>query len=94
MDRPVSRTPEQKHADNLLAEAIDTALVAHGIKTGVASEYIVLVAQHRFSDNGNQYTSIARLTSDDGVPHYRLLGLLDYAATCYRADLTEPDEED
>lgn len=90
----MSRTPQQKQADDRLTEAIEAALIAHDIKTGVVSEYIVLVAQHRFGDDGAQHVSIGRLVSGDGVPHYRLLGLLDYAATCYRASITEPDEDE
>lgn len=90
------RTPEQRTADDALTEAIEAALRAHDAKTGVTSDYIVLVAQQNFDDEGASTTSIARLVRDDGVPHYRLLGLLDYAATCYRADLAapSPDGED
>lgn len=83
----MARTPEQKAVDDALTEAIEAALHAHDAKTGVTSDYIVLVAQQNFDADGESTTSIARLVRDDGIPHYRLLGLLDYAATCYRADL-------
>lgn len=88
------RTPEQKTADCILENAIKGALEAHGLKRGALGDYIVLTVETLFDSEGGQSTSIARLTSDDGVPHYRLLGLLDYAATMYRADITTPDGED
>lgn len=90
----MARTPEQKAADDALDAAIESALAAHDLKTGVTSDYIVIVAQQHFDDDGNQRTNVARLVPGDGVPHYRLLGLLDYAATCYRVDITTPDDEE
>lgn len=88
------RTSEQRAADCVLENAIKDALRAHGLKRGTLGDYIVLTVETLFDGEGAQSTSIARLTSDDGVPHYRLLGLLDYAATMYRADITTPDDDE
>lgn len=87
------RTSEQKTADDNLEAAIRAALEAHNLGRGTLVDYIVLTAETLFGDDGIQRTNIARLTAGDGVPHYRLLGLLDYAATMYRADITTPDED-
>jgi hypothetical protein len=88
------RTAEQRAADRALEEAIKGALEAHELSRGALGDYIVLTVETRFDNDGRQTTSIARLTSDDGVPHYRLLGLLDYASTMYRDEITTPDDEE
>lgn len=90
----MARTPEQKAADEQLGAAIEAALAAHGLKTGVTSDYIVVAAQQHFGDDGVQRTNIARLVPGDGVPHYRLMGLLDYALTHYRTDICFADEDE
>ena len=86
------RAQAEKAADDTLAAAIEDALVVHGLKTGVTTEFVVLVAQQHVDDDGDTATNIARLISDNSIPYYRILGLLDFAATCYRAEITDMED--
>ncbi len=89
----MARTPEQKAADERLEQAVKDALEAYDLNTGALVDVLVLTAQTRFDEEGEQYTNVARLTLG-GMPHYRILGLLDFAQTAYRSDIAVcPDEE-
>lgn len=90
----MARTAEQKAADERLEQAIKDALEAYDLATGALVDVLVLTAQTRFDEDGEQYTNVARLTLG-GLPHYRILGLLDFAQTAYRGDIAMcPNDEE
>lgn len=72
-------TPEQKAATERLEEAVKAALEAQGLGVGVLTEFVVVAAQARFEADGGSSTGVYYLTSGEGVPYYRMLGLLDFA---------------
>lgn len=80
-------TPAQKAATEQLDQAIKTALEAHGLAVGVLTDYVVVCAQQRFEDDGSASTGVYHITSGDGVPYYRLLGLLDYTRVALRGEI-------
>lgn len=82
----MGRTPEQKAADDRLEEAVKAAMDAYGLTNGALVDVLVLTAQTRFDGDGEQYTTIGRLTLG-GMPHYRILGLLDFARAAYKSDI-------
>lgn len=89
----MARTAEQKTADNALEEAIRNAVGAYGLSRGAIVDMIVLYSQTRFDEDGEQYTTVGRLTLG-GLPHYRILGLLDFAATAYRGEIAMCEDEE
>ena len=89
----MTRTPDQKAADNALEEAVKRALEAYDLNRGALVDVLVLSAQTRFDEDGGQYTTVARLTLG-GMPHYRILGLLDFAQAAYRGDISATPDED
>jgi hypothetical protein len=88
----MARTPEQKAADDRLEDAVKAAMDAYDLTNGALVDVLVLTAQTRFDDEGEQYTTVGRLTLG-GMPHYRILGLLDFAQAAYRSDIaTSPSD--
>jgi hypothetical protein len=82
-------TPEQTAATERLDEAIKSSLEALGLGVGVLTDYVVICAQQRFEDDGTASTGIYHVTSGDGVPYYRLLGLLDYTRIALRGEIVD-----
>ncbi|HEX6682965.1 MAG TPA: hypothetical protein VF062_09235 [Candidatus Limnocylindrales bacterium] len=87
----MSRTPEQKAADEALTAAVEQALTAYGSEeqSYVLTEYVVLTAQTRYDEDGDAVTAVGIVYRDGDVPHHRALGLIDYAATRLRAAIAE-----
>jgi hypothetical protein len=85
------RTPEQIEADDGLTDAITKVIKAyHGAERAfVLSEYVVLVAQQGWEDDGDSVTAMTSVPRDGDVPIHRLLGLVEYASTRYRATIAE-----
>lgn len=94
MERTVSgRTEEQKAADAGLDEAIKRALLAYEADPEyLLIDYIVLTAETRFDDKGQQYTAYTRLYRDGDMPWYRILGLLDMHRTLAHSLCTSGDD--
>jgi len=87
----MSRTPEQKAADEALTAAIEAAARLH-FEEGqgwVMSEYVTVAAHHRFDEEGESYTAVSLIYRDGDVPYHRALGLLEYAAARMRAAIME-----
>jgi hypothetical protein len=55
---------------------------------GVLTEWIVVSAHQRF-DGDDHATQVMRLLPLDVMPYHRAMGLLDYAHTLYRHEITE-----
>lgn len=82
----MSRTPEQIAADDALTAAIEQVLRSY-CDDGVAwlsSQYVVIVAQHRYDDEGEALTGVGVLYRDGDVPTHRAMGLVEYARTRMR----------
>lgn len=86
------RTEEQREADDALTDAINRVLVAYhdyDSETPLLTEYLVIATQRGFADDGTGITSTASIPRDNNVPLHVLLGLTEYAATCYRKRIGE-----
>lgn len=87
------RTDEQKRADEQLTAAILAVRNAyHGDDEYLLTDYIVLTAETRFDEHGDQYTAYSRLYRDGDMPWYRILGLLDvHRQLCHAASVAGDD---
>jgi hypothetical protein len=80
---------ERKAAYARLADAIQDVSRIEGAH-GVITEWVVVTAHQRYDDEGDARTQISQLMPDgDDVPYHRVMGLLDYALTLRRAEITE-----
>lgn len=73
-------------ANERLRVAAHEALEAHDMAEGVVTDLVVIVSQQYFDDEGIPHTQVAYL-APDAPPHYRLLGLIGYAATRLRTEI-------
>lgn len=55
---------------------------------GITTDWVVVAAVQRFEDD-EQRTQILRLLPPNDTPYHRVMGLLDYAHTLYRHEITE-----
>lgn len=69
-----------------LEDAIKEELERIGAQ-GVLTEWVLVTATTRYEDEG-AVTQIATIMPDDQVPYHRLMGLLDYALTKAREEIT------
>lgn len=83
-------TPEERVAAERLDAAVRDALEAYGMAVGVVTDLVVIYAQQYFADDGVPHTQVGYL-SPSQPPHYRLMGLVDYAQTRLRAEVAEAD---
>lgn len=72
-----------------LAQAIE-AVARYEEAEGVLTEWVVVTATERFDDDGTKLTQICTLLPADHVPYHRVMGLLDYALSLKRAEITAP----
>lgn len=84
-----------KDATTQLEDAIRAKLATYDTGGGILTDWIVIAAQQGFDEDGDATTSVGLLLPNDSFPMYRILGLLDYAATVERAHVAEnaSDEE-
>lgn len=81
--------PELKAAYQRLANAIEEVARLEEAE-GVITEWTVVYATQRYDEDGDGLTQIGTLVPGDGnLPYHRLMGLLDYALTRCRAEITE-----
>lgn len=81
----MTQTAEQRAADEALTEAIRTCLRVQGYDaTGVVVDHMTIVCTTNF-DGENAVSSILFLGSE--IPHYRMLGMLDFVSTGLRAEI-------
>jgi hypothetical protein len=87
------RTPEQRESDAALTAAIEQSMLAYGWTDGLLTDYVVVTVQQSFDEDGTMGSSYGSLYRDNGIPYYRILGLLRAATlTAEHAYLT--DERD
>lgn len=75
-----TRTDAQRAADTALTAAIEQSVAAYEWETGLLTDYVVTVVTQQFDDQGDMHTQYGSLYRDNGLPHYRILGLLRVAA--------------
>ncbi|WP_327139315.1 hypothetical protein [Nocardia sp. NBC_01327] len=87
------RTAEQISADDALTEAIDRHHRAYhpGDIEGVLTKYVVVAQRQWWDDDGDQMTAHLTTPRDEGLPLSDALGLLEFAATRIRRDISEDD---
>ena len=87
----MTRTPEQKAADEGLNEAIHACMKAEGQEDlGVVVDHMVIVATANF-EGDDSLSSISFFSGGD-IPYYRMLGMLDFIATGIRAKIAAATE--
>lgn len=92
----MSRTPEQKAADEAVTAAVEAQLAAYsepGEEPALLTDYVVLSAQRGFDDDGRSFTTYASMPRDGDLPIHVLLGLTAYAAANYKQMATAEDDE-
>lgn len=75
----MSRTPEQRAADEALTAAIERAIIAYAQDTdepAVLGPYAVVAGQAAYDDDGDLDSYVWHHTRDDNVPFYVERGLL------------------
>jgi hypothetical protein len=73
-----------------LADAITDVAQLEGTQ-GVLTEWVVVTSHQRYDDDGEQLVQIGQWLpgGGDAVPYHRVMGLLDYALTLRRHDITQ-----
>ncbi|MGW7359453.1 hypothetical protein ACWGI0_23175 [Streptomyces sp. NPDC054802] len=86
-------SPELKTAYERLEIALRDVCLLEEFE-GVMTEWIVVAAYQRFDDDGDGLTQIGTIVpSGSGqTPYHRLMGLLDYALTRMRAEISRADD--
>lgn len=74
-----TRTDEQRAADEALTAAIARSMQAYEWTDGLLTDYVIVTVQQSFTDDGDMGTSTGLLYRDNGLPYYRILGLLQVA---------------
>jgi hypothetical protein len=83
-------TDDLKSAYRRLEEAVRDVARLEGAQ-GVLLEWVVVTAHQRYDDDGDPQVLIGQLMPNGGeVPYHRVMGLLDYALTMRRHEITEP----
>lgn len=90
------QSPELKEAYATLDAAVREVIRLEGWE-GLVTDWVVVAANQYFDDDGRSMTDVGHILPDGGnsIPHYRILGLLDYAATASRSAIGYvPDDDD
>ncbi|MGW3144870.1 hypothetical protein ACWDG1_09345 [Streptomyces sp. NPDC001177] len=82
---------ERADAYQRLEAAIQDVARLEGAE-GVLLEWVVVTAHQHYDDDGDPQVQVGQWVPGGGdhVPYHRLLGLLDYATTMRRHEITEP----
>lgn len=90
------KSPELEKAYTALDAAIRDVIRLSAWE-GLVTDWVVVAANQYIDDDGRNMTDVGHLLPDGGntIPHYRVLGLLDYAATAARSVIGYvPDNDD
>jgi len=80
--------PELKQAYTELESALDKLLHLRGAE-GILVEHVTLASIQSFDDEGDAVASVMMvLPMGGGLPYHRVLGLVDYAQTVLRAEVS------
>lgn len=86
----MSRTEEQVEADENLTKAIDQCIKAYeGEEAFILTDYMVIAAQAKLDDAGDQSTAYSYLYRDSDLPYHKILGLLEVARARAKFHLME-----
>lgn len=89
----MARTDEQKAADEALTAAILKCREAYGADNQyLLTDYMVLTAETRFDEDGDQITAYTRIYREGDMPWYRILGLIDVHRQLVHHHFTSDDE--
>ena len=86
---------EKKAAYQRLADAIDEVARLEGAQ-GVLTEWVLVTATQHYDEDGDGLTQVGITLPDGGgqVPYHRVMGLLDYALTRYRAEVADAEGDE
>lgn len=84
-------TAEERAADEALRAVLQTALESHDLARGVLTDVVVICAQQYYDGDGDPCTRVVNLYPGE-PPHYRVVGLVEYAAARLRAEIVAADE--
>lgn len=89
------QSPEVKAAYEALDAAIRDVVRLEEWE-GLVTDRVVVAANQFFDNDGRGMTDVGQLLPDGGntIPHYRVLGLLDYAATAFRSEIGYVPDKD
>ncbi|MGY2019386.1 hypothetical protein [Nocardia gipuzkoensis] len=89
----MTRTPEQKAADDALTAAIEAVQAAYDDDPieGVLTAYIVIAKRRWWEEDDAGVTSITSISKDNALPVDEMLGLAEYAAVMYRDEISSSD---
>lgn len=88
----MARTADQVAADDALAAAIEQCRNAYvEDATGIITEWIVLYASRRWTEDGDSLTAIGKLLCEPPPPLHHQLGMVELVATEYRKIITSDD---
>lgn len=82
-------TEEEKVAYRRLEEAIEEVGRLEGAE-GVITEWVIAYATQRYDEDGDAVNQVGTMVPHGGghLPYHRMMGLLDYALTMCRAEIT------
>lgn len=87
------RNEEQVKADEELTQAIDNCLKAYGIQDDyILTDYLIICAQVRMDEDGDQITAYSHLYRDSDLPYHRIMGLLEVARVRAAIKLNDVEE--
>lgn len=79
-----------------IGDAISQRMVEVSGEDGVLTEWLCIGVRQTLDEDGTPQTGVGVLMSDESMPLFKVLGMLDYAQTAYRARLarfTQGDDE-
>jgi hypothetical protein len=84
--------PELKPAYERLADAVEEVVRLEGAQ-GVLTEWVLVTSTQRYDQDGDGLTQVGITLPNGGgqVPFHRVMGLLDYALTRYRAEVADAE---
>lgn len=88
------RTAEQRKADEELTAAIEANMRAYNWTDGLLTDYVVVTVQQNYSDDGSMTTAYGSLYRDNGLPWYRIIGLLRAASVRAEAEFLAAREDE
>ncbi len=85
-------TPEQKAATLALKDAVEGYARAYEMQ-GILTDFVGLGSFQRWDDDGRAITTVGSMFINDSTPHYRLLGLVEFAGARWRKEITDDSED-
>lgn len=77
-----------------IGEAISSRMAELDGEDGMLTEWLCIGVRQTLDEGGQPVTAVGILMSDESMPMFKVLGLIDYAQTAYRARLHRMALED